>query len=369
MKYKLEGIIMQKYWIWLTQLSGIGPIKQKRLLYKFNNPKKIFSANINELKKCKGIGQKLANRIKNSNSLNKAKIIFEKCKKNNIKLLNYNNYLYPERVKKIKDTPVLLYYMGNLFPQKYTIAIIGARRCSNYGKKVTKRVASFLANKNIAVISGMAKGIDSYAHSVCINYGGYTLAVLGTGLDICYPAEHRELKKKIIAKGAILTEYPPGTQAIAHNFPKRNRLLSAWSHKVLIVEAGMKSGCLITDSYAKKQNRKLLVVPGGIFNQQSCGCNELIYKGEEIFLKKEQLLSDKIKLNKEKPNSNKMTKKKKKLESEEEKILDMLKEEGEISPGKLAYKINIDQMKLVEKLSIMEIKGLLKLQGSKCKLC
>ena len=187
--------------------------------------------------------------------------------------------------------PILLYYKGNII-DKPGIAIVGSRRCSSYGKRVAVEAAEFLAANDIGVISGMAKGIDSYAHTACINAKGYTIAFLGNGLDICYPKEHDKLMESIIENGAVISEYAPGVKAKPEHFPRRNFLISNWSERVLVVEASKNSGALITASIAKGQGKKVIAVPSDIYSITGEGTNQLIYNGAEIYLNPMQLLSD-----------------------------------------------------------------------------
>jgi len=359
---------MEKYWIWLTQLKGIGPVKQRDLLKKFKNPLNIYRAEKGDLKSCPGIGPKLAARIVENRDLQEAQTILGKTQQYKINLLTFANPLYPARVKEISNIPVLLYYKGSIFPESTGIAIVGARRCSQYGKKVTEEAASYLAEMDIGVISGMAKGIDSYAHTASLNKGGNTISMLGNGLDLCYPPEHKELYEKIITQGALISEFPPGIPPAPHNFPRRNRLISAWSEKVLVVEAGLKSGCLITAHHAIKQKRELLAVPGQIYSPESAGCNKLIQKGAEVYLHQEQLLTDKQKVNKKNTRLKIIKKDQHKLQGREAKIFQILKAQGEISLEELVYFTKIDKMKLVEIISLMEVKGIVKLRGSRCQL-
>ncbi|MGH4049897.1 MAG: DNA-processing protein DprA [Clostridium sp.] len=213
-----------------------------------------------------------------------------KCEKLNIKVLTYGDSLYPTQVKDIKKSPVILYYRGNLIEESMGVAIVGSRRCTEYGKRLTVDAGKFLAQNNIPVISGMAKGIDGYAHTACLKVGGYTIAILGCGLDICYPKEHIELMQEIIERGAVVSEYPPGTSPDANHFPMRNRLISAWCKKLLVVEAGEKSGSLLTAAYAKEQNREVFAAPNSIYIRESVGTNKLIEEGSKIYLNPSQLL-------------------------------------------------------------------------------
>lgn len=278
------------YWIWLSQINGIGPITYRRLLDKFKIPENIYKASKEDFKNIDGIGEGITNKILNNKDLDISKKIIEDCYKNNIEITNIYNSNFPESVKKYVDMPIVLYYKGNINSALNGVSIIGTRRCSDYGKKVTVEAAKFLAQNNIPIVSGMAKGIDSYAHTTAIKEHGYTVAVLGCGLDICYPKEHKLLMDKIIENGLVISEYPPGTKPSNYNFPKRNRLISAISEKMLIVEAGEKSGALIIAKYARDQEKEILVVPNNIYSDESKGSNKLILEGEKIFLSNEQLL-------------------------------------------------------------------------------
>ena len=204
------------YWIWLTQIKGVGPKRQRLLLGKFNTPENIYRASFKELLQCPGIGNSTAKSIIEERSLEKAKTILDSVNDLNIKLLSLDDSLYPPEAKAIEEMPILLYYKGNLVENSMGVAIVGSRRCSEYGKNVVHEAATYLAKENIAVISGMAKGIDGYAHTSSIKAEGYTIAVLGNGLDICYPPEHIELMEKIIENGVVISEYPPGEIGRAH---------------------------------------------------------------------------------------------------------------------------------------------------------
>lgn len=278
------------YWIWLSQINGIGPITCRRLLDKFKIPENIYIASKKDFKNIDGIGEAITNKILNNKDLDISKKIIEDCYKNNIEITQMYNSNFPENIKRYDDMPIVLYYKGTINSSLNGVSIIGTRRCSDYGKKVTTEVAKFLAQNNIPIVSGMAKGIDSYAHTTAIKERGYTVAVLGCGLDICYPKEHNLLMDKIIENGLVISEYPPGTKPSNYNFPKRNRLISAISEKILIVEAGEKSGALITAKYARNQNKEILVVPNNIYSVESKGSNSLILEGEKVFLSNNQLL-------------------------------------------------------------------------------
>ncbi|WP_461207864.1 DNA-processing protein DprA [Clostridium sp. DL1XJH146] len=267
------------FWIWLSKIKGVGPILSRNLLKVFQKPSNIYSAEKDELLRVQGIGKETARRIYEGKDLAYSESILENCVKKNIKILTIEDTFYPKEVKEISESPIVLYYRGNLIAKSIGIGIVGSRRCTSYGKRVAVETAQFLAQNNIPVISGMAKGIDSYSHTACLKENGYTIAVLGNGVDICYPKEHIDLMEKIIDNGAVISEYSPGTKPDALRFPKRNRIISAFSKRLLVVEASEKSGALITASYSKKYKREIYAVPNNIYSIQSKGTNELIYNG------------------------------------------------------------------------------------------
>jgi len=199
----------------------------------------------------------------------------------NIRKININDKEYPSALKRIKDAPKFLYLKGNFPPLPY-FAIVGTRRCSNHGKQIAFQIAKNLTEAGITIVSGMARGIDTSCHKGCLEAGGKTIAVLGTGLDekSIYPKENLELSQQILdSQGALVSELAPATPGYASNFPKRNRIISGLCLGVLVVEAKQRSGSLITARYALEQERKLFAVPGNISFLNSEGTNSLIKKG------------------------------------------------------------------------------------------
>lgn len=367
------------YWIWLTQIKGIGPVLQKRLLNHFKNVESIYNADKEDLLSIEGIGPSLVENISGSRCLDKSNSILDQVNKQNIKLLTFDDPLYLNLAKEPNDSPILLYYKGNIREDLKGIAIVGSRRCSEYGKQVTIETAKYLAKNDVPVISGMAKGIDSYAHTACLKEGGYTLAFLGNGLDICYPAEHINLMESIIDNGAVISQFPPGTRPRPEYFPKRNALISSWSDKILVTEAAEKSGALITAEIGKKYGREIFVIPHEIYSTTGRGTNNLLDQGAKIYLDPAQLLSSKnilldnsINENKTKASKNKVTRE---IESKannftdiERKVADIIKDKT-MTIEDISKAIKMNEVKLLSHLSIMEIKGILKgSPGGKFKL-
>lgn len=197
---------------------------------------------------------------------------------------------YPEKLAQIPDAPGALYYVGRLpAADKKTIAVIGARNCTEYGKAMAKEFAGALAQAGIQVISGMARGIDGIAQQAAIRAGGYSLAVFGCGVDICYPAENRPLYEELIASGGVCSEYPPGIEPRSVLFPPRNRIISGLCDGVLVIEAKERSGTLITVDMALEQGREVYAVPGRITDPLSRGCNELIRQGAGLAVSPQEL--------------------------------------------------------------------------------
>jgi len=368
-----------EYWIWLRQISGIGAIIEKRLVERFKSPKAVYEACEEELLSVEGIGIVLAKSIREHRNLDQAKISLEEAMNHDIKLLTYHDPLYPVLVKEYSEAPTLLYYKGQLRKNSIGVAIVGSRRCTEYGKEAAAEAAGFLAQNNISVISGMAKGIDGYAHIGCLKAGGYTIAFLGNGVDICYPKEHEALMAGIIETGAVISQYPPKTNPRPEYFPERNALISSWSQKVLVVEAAEKSGALITAGFAKAQGKEVYALPHEIYNPTGRGANRLIADGAHVYLHPSQLLPDcdsiddelidikdgvlfkkgesqslnRMNLTDEHPYKTDRT-----LTNIEKKILSSLY----FSPKtieEISADTKIDQIQLIEFLSLMELEGLI----------
>lgn len=212
--------------------------------------------------------------------LEKAEDIYKYILENNISYITIKKENYPENLRNIDYPPYLLYYKGNLDVLKRRIvAIVGARKCTNYGIEVTKILTNLLNSYNISIISGGARGIDTVSHRVCLENGIPTIVVLGCGINIAYPRENKSLFEVVQKRGLILSEFPPNTQPYKMNFPQRNRIISALSEIVIVTEAAKNSGSLITANYASKQGKDVMAVPGSILSGLSKGTNQLIEDG------------------------------------------------------------------------------------------
>ena len=260
---------------------------------------------------------------------------------------------YPSLLKKIKNPPKVLYYKGSLFPQEKCFAVVGTRRNSLYGKEIVSKIVPLLVKAGLAIVSGLAPGIDTLAHKVTLQEGGRTIAVLGTGLDesSLYPKSNISLAREIIKKGGLLlSEYPPGTRGTKFTFPQRNRIISGLSLGVLVVEAPEKSGAIITALWAKKQKRMVFAVPGNINSPLSQGCNHLIQEGAFLVKEGEDILKKLgIKVRKEKREIQGKS-------AEENLIINILRE-GSLSLDEIIIKTNLPSQKIIVILSKMEIEG------------
>lgn len=285
----------QCYWIWLSRIEGLGPIKIKQLLEIYKSPEQIWKLSKKELVAIKGIGEKLAEKILDLSYRENLNKYIEYMQKFDIGIITIQDENYPEKLKHIYDSPFILYYRGNkeLLSNSKIVAMVGCRECSKYGEYVSKKFSYELAKKGICIISGMAKGIDSYSHLGCIGAGGKTIAVLGSGIDQIYPKENTALYNQILkTDGLILSEYVIGTKPTRLNFPARNRIISGVSDSVIVVEAKEKSGTLNTVDFALEQGKDVFVIPGNITSSSSVGTNELIKQGAKCITCVEDVINE-----------------------------------------------------------------------------
>ena len=250
-----------KYWIWLTQIPYVGSVMEGRLLAKFKSPQDIYDADEKCLREISGITKRQIASILQSRSFDRAEKILEDCEKKKIFVLTKADIRYPKKAKQVKDAPSVLYYQGSFTSEegilKPTVGIVGARRCTQAAKQCCIELTRQCIKEQEIVISGMAKGIDACAGTVCVNSGSYTVAIVGNGLDICYPAEHERLMERIRETGLLLSEYPPGTEPSSYTFPQRNRLIASWSDRLIVIAAGRGSGAMITANCADKYGRRV----------------------------------------------------------------------------------------------------------------
>lgn len=277
----------------LSLIKDIGPVTAKKLLSAFRSPQSIFEAGFDELRKIDDISDAKAKRIKGFNSWEKVAGEIESAEKLGIRIIKYTDREYPEPLRQIEDSPVLLYANGSLIEEdRYSIAIVGSRNMTEYGRKAAGNIAYELASCGLTVVSGMARGIDTAAHKGALKADGRSIAVLGCGLDKPYPPENMPLFGQLSRSGCVISEFPVGTPPLKENFPRRNRLISGLSLGVLVVEAATGSGSLITANCALEQGKDVFAVPGSISYRNSEGTNSLIKKGAKLVQKTEDILEE-----------------------------------------------------------------------------
>lgn len=280
-------------WIALGKVSNIGPVLIKRLLDKFKSPEAVFGASESELLAIEGLGEKIARQILHGPDMEYAESQIDTVQKKGFRIVTRHSSEYPARLKEIYDPPFLLYVRGQIEDSdSRAIAVIGSRRATHYGKKVAEIISEQLVSSGVTVVSGLARGIDSAAHRAALKQQGRTLAVLGCGLDVIYPAENASLYRDIESSGAVISELPCGTPPEGQNFPRRNRIISGLSLGVVVVEASFRSGAFVTARHALEQNREVFAVPGNITSTTSSGTNYLIKQGASLVTSAEDVLSE-----------------------------------------------------------------------------
>jgi DNA processing protein len=281
-----------KYWIALKWLKGVGNLSFKSLLETFESPRKVFEADRHSLIAVPGIDLQTAKYIQNFNQWDKIKKELDTANRLGVSVITCHDSLYPQPLLKIYDFPPYLYMKGCLQADEINVAVVGSRAASTYGKFSTERLCRELSLRGITVVSGLARGIDSAAHRGALSGKGRTIAVLGTGLDIIYPAENKKLFEAIAENGAVISEFPFHTPPNAYNFPTRNRIISGISLGVVVIEASDKSGSLITARLALEQGREVFAVPGNIDSAKSRGTHKLIKEGAKLIESVDDILED-----------------------------------------------------------------------------
>ncbi len=258
-------------------IPGIGDITSKTLLSYCGSAREVFKKNRHQLSKIPGIGQVNADQVLSFKNFDAAEAEINKCQKQKIEILFFTDKNYPKKLKHAPDSPTVLYYKGegNL-NQKKTVAIVGTRRSTSYGRNFTEQIVEKLSPHSALIVSGLAYGIDINAHKAALKNGLDTVGVLASGLDIIYPSIHRSIAMDMLKHGGLLSEYKIGEKPEAHNFPARNRIIAGMSDAIIVIEAAKKGGALITAEIANSYNRDVFALPGDVGKKYSEGCNNLI---------------------------------------------------------------------------------------------
>ncbi len=280
------------FWFALKALPHVGNVTFRRLLDRFGSPENVFTASPKELASVRGIHPEAIACVGSHDCMAAAEAECRAVRRACIKIVTFLSPEYPKALLGIPDHPPYLSLKGALNGEDSAIAIVGSRRASSYGLNTAEKFAHELSAHHVTIVSGMARGIDTAAHRGALKAGGRTIGVLGCGIDMIYPAENRLLFTEIAERGALISEFPMGTEPRPENFPRRNRIISGISRGVLVVEAAENSGSLITAQYALDQGREVFAVPGNISHSNSRGTNRLIKQGAKLVERVEDILEE-----------------------------------------------------------------------------
>jgi DNA processing protein len=271
-----------RYWLGFNRVRGIGPVRLRALIAAFGDVRSAWLASESDLLDLR-INRLAVRNLLRARREEDLDQLLRCLDQQGVQALTWDNPDYPPLLAQIPDAPPLIFVRGTLMPaDEWAVAMVGTRRATSYGREVARRLAADLARAGMTVVSGLARGIDGIAHSTALAEGGRTVAVLGSGVDIIYPPEHRKLAEAIIENGALISDYPMGAEPEAVNFPPRNRIISGLSLGTVVVEAGLPSGALITADFALEHGREVFAVPGSILSPGSAGSNRLIRDGAHV---------------------------------------------------------------------------------------
>jgi len=359
------------YTIALTFVKNIGPRRARVLLQHFGSAKDIFNATLKELKYIDGLGETLARAFKDEEIMPAAEKEMRYMAKHGISAIISGHDTYPERLKNCLDAPILLYYKGNTtLNAPKTIAVIGTRKYTDYGNRLTEDLIKDLQRQDgICIISGLAHGIDAIAHRQSLHCNIPTIAVMGNGMDRIYPPENKQLANDILENGALLTEFPSGTKPDRGNFPMRNRIVAGMSDITVVVESDIKGGALITARIASSYNRDVAAFPGRVHDSRSSGCNELIRTNTAAMI---TCADDLLELMNWKSTGKTRPVQKQlfiSLSPEEEKITTILGQKDMVHADELLYETGLANSMLAATLLNLEMQGIIKaLPGKRYRL-
>jgi DNA processing protein len=355
------------YQLSLCQVPHIGYVHAKKLCDSFGSASAIFHANQSDLERIDQIGQIKARSIKTFTDFGKAEKEINFIEKYNIKPLFLTDKDYPKRLLNCFDPPAMLFYKGNAdLNSSRTVAIVGTRNNTEYGKSFTEKLVKELADLNIIVISGLAFGIDAIAHKCALKYGIPTIGVVGHGLDTIYPRENTNLAKQMIKEGGLLTEFQSNTKPDKHNFPSRNRVVAGISDATIIVESGIKGGSNITADLAWGYNRDVFAVPGRSIDAKSAGCNKLIRENKAALLDDPQQFIEIMGWDEQKKTQPVLQKEMFiELSDDEKRLVDLLRKNQFMNIDELNFMSGISSGSVAAALLILEMQGVLKAMPGK----
>ena len=349
----------KRYWVGFNLVKGIGAVRLQALCNHFGDLALAWQAPADALQAA-GLSPKLAERVAQVRAGVDLDKYLTKVMAQGIEILTWDDELYPPRLKEIDQPPPVLYVRGALTTEdSWAVAVVGTRRVSAYGRQVAEDIASFLAANGVTVVSGLARGVDAIAHQSALKAGGRTIAVLGCGVDRIYPPEHVQLAEKMMASGALISDYAPGTPPDASNFPPRNRIISGLSMATVVVEAGETSGALITAQFAIDQGREVFAVPGNILAPQSKGTNRLIAQGARPMLSVRDMLDV---LNLTRVTEQRLVRKVLPTDETESKLMSVLTHEP-LHMDEIRNQTGLPIERVSATLVMMELKGLVRQVG------
>jgi DNA processing protein len=350
------------YWIALNRVSGIGPSRLAALLDLTGSVEAAWRAPIQTLRAARFDRATIEALLDARRTLDPAREV-ERLRKAGVTALAWGHPDYPSSLRTIDRSPPVIFVRGALLPEdELAVAIVGTRHASAYGREVAHSLATELGRSGVTVVSGLALGVDAVAHRAALDAGGRTLAVLGSGVDEIWPSQNRTLGGEIMRSGALISDYPLGTRPEARNFPPRNRIISALSRAVVVVEAGSRSGALITAQYAAGQGRDVWAVPGNILNAGSAGCNALIRDGAAPLLSVDELLES---LQVERVRLQQSVRAEVKTSPQEAQLLATLTADGRHMDD-IVREAAMPSAAVVSLLSLMEMKGLVRQTAPMC---
>lgn len=348
----------EESWFWICTISGIYRKKIKQLVNIYNSPINIYKMSESQIRKLKILTEKEQSFLIKSRCTNQIKENFQNLKEQNIDFISSVNSRYPKKLMNIPDSPCCLYVKGNIPSNNVpSVAIIGARNCSNYGKEIALEYARKLSENGVQIISGLARGIDSYGHEGALAVNGKTFGVLGCGINICYPRENYKLYIDMLEKGGVISEYPINTQPLSMFFPERNRIISGLADIILVIEAREKSGSLITTDLALEQGKDIFAVPGRVTDALSSGCNRLISQGAAIANSPKEIMEE---LGIKYEQNEKLLKKNNNLLERKENMVYSCLDLQPKSLDEILNVINLEYSEIMLILVDLEMKGLIK---------
>ncbi len=282
-----------KYCLWLHSIEGFGPISAAAMLEQGLCAEDLYRMKEERLMELPFLQKKMKRKILEAQSRQDPDLLMENLKEKRITFYSLEKGPYPKKLRNLRDAPYGLFCKGELPDEKrFTVGIVGARNCSSYGRIIAEKLGEELGENGVQVVSGLARGVDGAAQRGAVKAGGKSYAVLGCGVNICYPKENFTLFTEIEKTGGILSEYPPDVEPFPSHFPLRNRIISGLADCIIVVEARKKSGSLITAEYALEQGRDVYAVPGQIDSKLSLGCHYLIHQGAGIYFSTKEFLED-----------------------------------------------------------------------------